>query len=106
LRWPGTRLSIFNLGPSLSTISYLPFTNPSSDGQPPYATIPLPPLVPQQRYDIYVQLIIPAVESNYALGNFMTSLTVTTPSNQTLASVRQPVSPLSSNFFNSLITRE
>jgi len=65
------------------------------DGQPPYARASLPPLVPHQRYDISVQFIIPAVESNFALGNFMTSLTLTTPSNQTLTSVRQPVSLLS-----------
>ena len=65
------------------------------DGQPPYARASLPPLVPHQRYDISVQFVIPAVESNFALGNFMTSLILTTPSNQTLTSVRQPVSLLS-----------
>jgi hypothetical protein len=48
--------------------------------------------VPQQRYDISVQLEIPLTESNLALGNFMTSLWLTTPANKTLISVRRPVS--------------
>lgn len=63
-----------------------------SDGSPPYALSALPLLVPQQRYDVSVHLSIPAVESNYALGNFMTTLTLSTTSNKTLTSVRRPVS--------------
>jgi hypothetical protein len=47
-----------------------------------------------QSYDVSLHLTIPAVESNYALGNFMASLTVTTPSNVTIVSVRKPVSAL------------
>ncbi|KAG6832285.1 hypothetical protein H0H92_003518 [Tricholoma furcatifolium] len=64
----------------------------SSDGSPPHAMITILDLIPQQRYDISVHLSIPAIESNFALGNFMTSLTMSTPSNKTLASVRRPVS--------------
>jgi Putative adipose-regulatory protein (Seipin) len=63
-----------------------------SDGVSPYAIVPLPTLVSQQHYDISLRMTIPATESNYALGNFMTSLTLTTPSNKTLTSVRRPVS--------------
>jgi hypothetical protein len=70
----------------------------------PYASVSLPTLVPLQRYDISLRLTIPATETNYALGNFMTSLTLTTPSNKTLASVRRPVSLCHSASNLSLIT--
>jgi len=60
------------------------------DGMPPYAEIPLPSLVAQQPYEISLRLAIPATESNYALGNFMTTLTLSTPSNRTLTSIRRP----------------
>jgi hypothetical protein len=62
-----------------------------SDGISPYAQVPLPALVAEQQYDITLMLEIPATESNYALGNFMTSLTLTTASNKTLSSIRKPV---------------
>ncbi|KAF8634480.1 hypothetical protein AX15_000920 [Amanita polypyramis BW_CC] len=73
------------------------------DGLQPYAQIPLPPLVSQQRYDISVQLVVPLTESNVALGNFMTSLTLFTPANKTLASVRRPtiVLPPKTSLFSS-----
>ncbi|GLB36011.1 putative adipose-regulatory protein (Seipin) [Lyophyllum shimeji] len=60
------------------------------DGAPPYALTPLPPLISQQRYDVSVHLTIPAIESNFALGNFMTTLTLSTASNKTLTTVRRP----------------
>ncbi|TFK56956.1 hypothetical protein OE88DRAFT_1803584 [Heliocybe sulcata] len=60
------------------------------DGPVPYAEAYLPALVPAQPYDISLHLTVPASESNYALGNFMSSLTLTTPANQTLAYVRRP----------------
>ncbi|KAF8078764.1 hypothetical protein FPV67DRAFT_1663454 [Lyophyllum atratum] len=44
------------------------------DGAPPYALAHLPPLVAQQRYDLAVHLTLPAIESNFALGNFMTTV--------------------------------
>ncbi|EMD42159.1 hypothetical protein CERSUDRAFT_110697 [Gelatoporia subvermispora B] len=71
------------------------------DGMPPYAEVALPNLSPHQPYDISAHFVVPASESNLVLGNFMTSLTLLTPSNQTLASVRRsaiilpPSSPLS-----------
>ncbi|KAK2461650.1 hypothetical protein APHAL10511_006113 [Amanita phalloides] len=60
------------------------------DASQPYAQVLLPSLVLQQRYDISVQLVVPLTEPNLALGNFMTSLSLSTPSNKTLISVRRP----------------
>ncbi|KAG1870994.1 hypothetical protein C8R48DRAFT_697337 [Suillus tomentosus] len=60
------------------------------DGTSPYAEISLPSLVPSQLYDISMHLVIPASEANFALGNFMTTLTLSTPSNRTLTSIRKP----------------
>jgi hypothetical protein len=60
------------------------------DGTPPYAEISLPILAPSQPYDISMHLVIPASEANFALGNFMTTLTLSTPSNRTLTSIRKP----------------
>ncbi|KAG0696024.1 putative adipose-regulatory protein-domain-containing protein [Suillus ampliporus] len=60
------------------------------DGSPPYAELSLPSLVPSQPYDISMHLVIPASEANFALGNFMTTLTLSTPSNKTLTSIRKP----------------
>ncbi|KAG1908248.1 uncharacterized protein F5891DRAFT_992243 [Suillus fuscotomentosus] len=60
------------------------------DGISPYAEISLPSLVPSQLYDISMHLVIPASEANFALGNFMTTLTLSTPSNRTLTSIRKP----------------
>ncbi|KAG1825781.1 uncharacterized protein BJ212DRAFT_1316112 [Suillus subaureus] len=37
-----------------------------------------------------MHLVIPASEANFALGNFMTTLTLSTPSNRTLTSIRKP----------------
>lgn len=61
------------------------------DGMPPYAQVQLPPLVSQQPYDISLHLVVPASTANYELGNFMTTLTLSTPSNKTVASVRRAV---------------
>ncbi|KAJ7487445.1 hypothetical protein B0H11DRAFT_1860466 [Mycena galericulata] len=60
------------------------------DGVSPYAQVTLPPLVAQQRYDIALQLQVPNLEPNYALGNFMTTLILSTRSNKTLVSIRRP----------------
>jgi hypothetical protein len=58
---------------------------------PPYAEVNLPKLVTGQPYDISLHLVIPACESNFALGNFMTTLTLSTLANETLTTVRRPV---------------
>ncbi|KAJ6509392.1 hypothetical protein C8R47DRAFT_1208580 [Mycena vitilis] len=60
------------------------------DGVPPYAQATLPSLVAQQRYDISLHLQVPNLDANFALGNFMTTLTLSTPSNKTLVSIRRP----------------
>ncbi|KAJ7275185.1 hypothetical protein B0H12DRAFT_1086139 [Mycena haematopus] len=60
------------------------------DGVPPYAQADLPPLVAYQRYDISLQLQVPNLDASYALGNFMTTLTLSTRSNKTLSSIRRP----------------
>ncbi|KAK7064343.1 hypothetical protein R3P38DRAFT_2823900 [Favolaschia claudopus] len=60
------------------------------DGVPPYAQMALPPLVSQQRYDVFLHLQVPNLEGTYALGNFMTTLTLSSRSNKTIASIRRP----------------
>ncbi|KAI0068313.1 hypothetical protein BV25DRAFT_1778244, partial [Artomyces pyxidatus] len=60
------------------------------DGISPYAEVIIASLSSEQPYDIFLHLVVPATESNYALGNFMASMTLTGPSNRTLASVRHP----------------
>ena len=61
------------------------------DGVPPYAYVQLPRLMTQQKYDISADLTMPANDDALALGNFMTSLTLSTLSNKTLAHIRRPV---------------
>lgn len=77
--------------PSLCTIN-LSNRFGCRDGMSPYAEVRLPSLVLQQPYNILLHVSVPATESNFALGNFMTTLTLSTPSNKTLASIRRPVS--------------
>ncbi|KAF9244566.1 hypothetical protein BU15DRAFT_41957 [Melanogaster broomeanus] len=60
------------------------------DGVPPYADVSLPPLSATQPYDISLHLVLPVSESNFALGNFMTTLSFSTPSNRTLTTIRRP----------------
>ena len=62
-----------------------------SDGSSPYAELSLPPLSTAQPYDVALQLVLPASEANFALGNFMTTLSLFTPSNKTLVTVSRPV---------------
>ncbi|KAK0198260.1 hypothetical protein F5146DRAFT_1018850 [Armillaria mellea] len=69
------------------------------DGLAPYAEISLPQLVSQQPYDVLLHLVVPATESNLALGNFMASLRLSTDSNQTLAVLRRPAIVLPSRTF-------
>ncbi|CAL1695534.1 unnamed protein product [Somion occarium] len=60
------------------------------EGPPPYAVIALSNMVAKQPYDISLHLSVPATDSNYALGNFMSTLTLVTPANKTLTSIRRP----------------
>jgi len=73
--------------------------SPIRYGIPPYAELMLPRLSSYQRYDISLDLVIPTTEANYALGNFMSSLTLThADSNVTLAHIRRPTIVLAPNF--------
>ncbi|KAF5355812.1 hypothetical protein D9756_004089 [Leucocoprinus leucothites] len=56
----------------------------------PYAVAAIPPIQASQPYDISLRMRLPNLDSNLSLGNFMTTLTIMTPSNQTLASVSRP----------------
>ncbi|TFY77636.1 hypothetical protein EWM64_g6377 [Hericium alpestre] len=60
------------------------------EGRPPFADVVLPSLSTSQPYDISLDLVVPATDTNYNLGNFMTTLTLATPSNRTLATIRRP----------------
>ncbi|KAM5531877.1 hypothetical protein V8D89_014431 [Ganoderma adspersum] len=60
------------------------------DGGIPHAELALWNVVPNQAYDISLHLVVPANEANIALGNFMASLTLSSPSNTTIADVRKP----------------
>lgn len=70
-----------------------------SDGPPPYAELSLPPLSTAQPYDVSLQLVLPTSEANLALGNFMATLSLSTPSNKTLVTVNRPVRLFRSPFF-------
>jgi hypothetical protein len=77
------------------------------DGIPPYAYTQLPALIPQQRYHVSLVLVLPYTDSNAQLGNFMTSLTVSTLNNKTVAHVRRPaitLPPKASFLFSSPIS--
>ncbi|KAH9858214.1 hypothetical protein C2E23DRAFT_718742 [Lenzites betulinus] len=60
------------------------------DSPVPYAETIIPNVVAQQPYDISLHLLVPANEANFALGNFMASLTLATARNSTLAFARKP----------------
>ncbi|KAI0257668.1 putative adipose-regulatory protein-domain-containing protein, partial [Lactifluus subvellereus] len=60
------------------------------DGLTPYAETQLTSFNPTQPYDISLHLVVPAIPSNYDIGNFMTTLTLTGPSDKTLTTVRKP----------------
>ncbi|KZT05985.1 uncharacterized protein LAESUDRAFT_654569 [Laetiporus sulphureus 93-53] len=59
------------------------------DGVPPYAEVSLANMVATQPYDISLHLVVPATESNLALGNFMASLTISSPANRMLVQSRK-----------------
>ncbi|GJJ13913.1 hypothetical protein Clacol_008170 [Clathrus columnatus] len=60
------------------------------DSTNPYAEVELPYILYGQPYDISLYLVLPTTESNYALGNFMASLRLSNPRNETLAAIRRP----------------
>ncbi|KAI0932035.1 hypothetical protein AcW1_000724 [Taiwanofungus camphoratus] len=77
------------------------------DGGPPYAEVLLSSLAAKQPYDISIELVVPASETNLALGNFMTTLTLLSPANKTLALIRHPaiVTPPSAAPWSTLLNR-
>ncbi|KAJ2932751.1 hypothetical protein H1R20_g4340, partial [Candolleomyces eurysporus] len=82
-----------NLSTKWETPIYLQY----GDGTPPNAQFVVPSLHSQQQYDVSLHLVVPASESNLALGNFMASLTLNTTNNKTLATVRRPAVAVTTN---------
>ncbi|KAI0304997.1 putative adipose-regulatory protein-domain-containing protein [Russula brevipes] len=68
------------------------------DGLSPYAEAQLTSFNPAQPYDISLHLVVPATRSNYDLGNFMTTLTLTDVSNKALTIARKPAIILPPSF--------
>ena len=62
-----------------------------SDGVTPYAEVVIPVVAAHQPYDISLHLNIPTTPANLELGNFMTTLTILSTNNQTVAFIRRPV---------------
>ncbi|ESK98056.1 adipose-regulatory protein [Moniliophthora roreri MCA 2997] len=60
------------------------------DGIQPNARTSLPTLVARQPYDVSLHLVVPAIESNFELGNFMASLIMLSTTNKTIESARKP----------------
>ncbi|PIL31563.1 hypothetical protein GSI_06265 [Ganoderma sinense ZZ0214-1] len=75
------------------------------DGGIPHAELALWNVAPNQAYDISLHLVVPANEANIALGNFMATLTLSSPSNTTIADVRKPSLPEISSlaFFKAIV---
>ncbi|KAH8835883.1 hypothetical protein DL96DRAFT_1575951 [Flagelloscypha sp. PMI_526] len=77
------------------------------DNRAPYSEVVLSSLSSKQAYDISLVLNVPPTEPNLSLGNFMTSLVLTSSSNATLAQTRVPslvLQPRSSWLFGSSST--
>ncbi|KAI0286922.1 putative adipose-regulatory protein-domain-containing protein [Russula aff. rugulosa BPL654] len=69
------------------------------DGLVPYAETQLASFNPAQPYDISLHLVVPAAQSNYDLGNFMTTLILSDPSSRILTTVRKPAIILPPSYF-------
>ncbi|KAJ3550278.1 hypothetical protein NMY22_g557 [Coprinellus aureogranulatus] len=75
---------------SLSSGWEVPLYLQYGDGVTPYATSLIPSLHSSQRYNVLLHLEVPALESNFALGNFMANVALSTTSNKTLIAVKRP----------------
>ncbi|KAK7694793.1 hypothetical protein QCA50_001981 [Cerrena zonata] len=82
----------------------LPLYLQYGDGPPPYAVIHLPNMLAQQPYDISLHLVVPSTDTNYALGNFMSTLTLFTPANNTLATIRRPAIVMPNSWWRSFVS--
>ncbi|KAI0697121.1 putative adipose-regulatory protein-domain-containing protein [Cytidiella melzeri] len=67
------------------------------DGGSPYAQVQLPVLASQQKYDVSLHLVVPPSPANLELGNFMTTLRLHSPNNDTIVHIRRPALVLPSN---------
>lgn len=56
----------------------------------PYAFAAIPSIQAFQPYDVSLHMRLPISDSNISLGNFMATVTLMTPSNQTLAAASRP----------------
>lgn len=63
-----------------------------SDGIIPFAIEQLPLVMAEQPYDVSLHLLLPATESNFALGNFMATLKLSTAYNESITTIHRPVS--------------
>ncbi|KXN83891.1 hypothetical protein AN958_00971 [Leucoagaricus sp. SymC.cos] len=75
---------------SLSVVWEVPLYLQYGERAVPYALAVIPPIQASQPYDISLHMMLPVSDSNMSLGNFMTTLTLMTPSNETLATVSRP----------------
>jgi len=94
----------FSMGACQHGAAHIYSSKPRSDGLVPYAETQLASFNPAQPYDVSLHLVVPATQSNYDLGNFMTILTLTDSANRTLATVRKPVSSLPGLCLRVLVT--
>ncbi|KAG9003950.1 hypothetical protein FRB94_000515 [Tulasnella sp. JGI-2019a] len=89
-------LGIFSISAGVLVSRWLPsgWVEPTflqyGQGSTPYAYTVLRNLKSGQPYDINVKLVLPTSRSNYDIGNFMTSLTLQTLNNKTLATSQRP----------------
>jgi hypothetical protein len=68
-----------------SEVAYLQY----GDGVPPYAHIDIPSLSTGQPYEISAHFVVPVSDSNLNLGNFMTTITIFSSTNKTIAQARR-----------------
>ncbi|KAG8889054.1 hypothetical protein FRB98_005951 [Tulasnella sp. 332] len=89
-------LGIFSISAGVLVARWLPtgWAEPMflqyGQGSTPYAYTVVRNLNAGQPYDVTVQLVLPTSTSNYDIGNFMTSLTLYTLNNKTLATSQRP----------------
>jgi len=69
------------------------------DGLAPYAEAQLASFNPTQPYDISLHLVVPNTQSNYNIGNFMTTLILSDPSSKILTTIRKPAIILPPSYF-------
>jgi len=76
---------------SYDQLQVLRSTDSYSERIVPYAFAAIPSIQAFQPYDVSLHMRLPISDSNISLGNFMATVTLMTPSNQTLAAASRPV---------------